>query len=56
MQWLTLLSSQRWVCVLSASVPGRVSGFREAQKGIASMRSNPQRTPDINRPTLLRKK
>jgi hypothetical protein len=56
MHWLMLLSSRRWVSALSGSARGRISGFREAQKGIASMRSNPQRMPDINRPTLLRKK
>ena len=51
MHWLMLLSSRRWVSAFSGSASGRIGEFRDAQKGIASTA-----TPDINRPTLVRKK
>jgi hypothetical protein len=51
MHWLMLLSSRRWVSAFSGSASGRIGEFRDAQKGIASTA-----TPDINRPTLVRKR
>ena len=47
MHCLMSLSSQRWPCALSGSVPGRVSEFRDAKGrldcGLADVRFTPKK-------------
>jgi hypothetical protein len=57
MHCLMLLSSRHWLCASLGSVRGRVSEFREAQKGIACLRYQPTEERQIStaRPSLRKK-